>query len=61
MLKKLLEETNGNHVFMRLQFDSGRVEELDAYVTPEGWRYRTSADHTVEIRLKVIAAFHELY
>lgn len=41
MIIKLLEETNGNHVFMRLQFDSGRVEELDAYITPEGVGFAT--------------------
>ena len=46
---------------MRLRLDSGRVEEIDAYITKEGWRYVTSADRTPEVRLRIIAAFHTLY
>ena len=44
MAIKLAEQTNGPHIFMRLRLDSGRVEEIDAYITKEGWRYVTSAD-----------------
>ena len=43
MAIKLAEQTNGPHIFMRLRLDSGRVEEIDAYITEEGWRYVTSA------------------
>ena len=39
MAIKLAEQTNGPHIFMRLRLDSGRVEEIDAYITEEGWRY----------------------
>ena len=39
MAVKLAEQTNGPHIFMRLRLDSGRVEEIDAYTTEEGWRY----------------------
>lgn len=42
MAIKLAEQTNGPHIFMRLRLDSGRVEEIDAYITKEGWRYVTS-------------------
>ena len=45
----------------RLRLDSGRVEEIDAYTTEEGWRYVTSADRTPEVRLRIIAAFHTLH
>ena len=61
MAIKLAEQTNGPHIFMRLRLDSGRVEEIDAYITKEGWRYVTSADRTPEGRLRIIAAFHTLY
>jgi len=53
MAIKLAEQTNGPHIFMRLRLDSGRVEEIDAYITEEGWRYVTSADRTPEGRLGV--------
>ena len=39
MAIKLAEQTNGPHIFMRLRLDSGRVEEIDAYISEEGWRY----------------------
>ena len=58
MAVKLTEQTNGPHIFMRLRLDSGRVEEIDAYISEEGWRYVTSADRTPEVRLRIIAAFH---
>ena len=61
MAIKLTEQTNGAHIYMRLRLDSGRVEEIDAYITEEGWRYVTSADRTPEVRLRIIAAFHTLY
>lgn len=61
MAVKLAEQTNGPHIFMRLRLDSGRVEEIDAYITKEVWRYVTSADRTPEVRLRIIAAFHTLY
>ena len=61
MAVKLTEQTNGPHIFMRLRLDSGRVEEIDAYISEEGWRYVTSADRTPEVRLRIIAAFHTLY
>ena len=61
MAIKLAEQTNGPHIFMRLRLDSGRVEEIDAYISEEGWRYVTSADRTPAVRLRIIAAFHTLY
>lgn len=36
MAVKLTEQTNGAHIFMRLRLDSGRVEEIDAYITEKG-------------------------
>ena len=42
MAVKLTEQTNGPHIFMRLRLDSGRVEEIDAYISEEGWRYVTA-------------------
>ena len=54
MAIKLAEQTNGPHIFMRLRLDSGRVEEIDAYITKEGWRYVTSADRTPEVRSALV-------
>lgn len=39
MAIKLAEQTNGPHIYMRLRLDSGRVEEIDAYITEKGWHY----------------------
>jgi len=62
MATKLSEHTYGTHVFMRLRLDDGRTEEITAYVRENGWEYRTSADNrSVQTRLRIIAAFHQLY
>lgn len=66
MAIKLDEHTNGTHVYMRLVLDSGRIEEVDAYITESGWKYHTSADNNPdfpkpEIRNQIISAFNELY
>ena len=61
MAVNLTEQKNGAHIFLRLRLDSGRVEEIDAYITEKGWHYVTSADRTPEVRRRIIAAFHALY
>lgn len=66
MAIKLAEHTCGTHIYMRLRLDNGRVEEIDAYITPDGWTYHTSADNNPEqpkpeIRRQIIEAFNELY
>jgi len=66
MAIKLAEHTDGTHIFMRLRLDNKRIEEIDAYITENGWTYRTSADNNPnlpkpEIRAQIIKAFHELY
>lgn len=64
--RKLAEETNGSHIYMRLCL-SGRIEEIDVYLKPDGnHRYITSADHCPEnhpagLRDEIIQAFHALY
>lgn len=63
---KLCEHTNGPHIYMRLRLNNNRIEEIDAYITENGWIYRTSADNNPdfpkpEIRSQIINAFHELY
>ncbi len=66
MAIKLVEHTYGTHVYMKLRTNSGRIEEIDAYITENGWHYHTSADNNPdfpkpEIRSEIIKAFHELY
>lgn len=65
-VEKLSESTYGTHVYMRLRTESGRVEEIDAYIRETGWEYHTSADNNPdypkpEVREEIIRAFHELY
>ena len=66
MEKKLTEHTHGGNIYMRLQLDSGRIEEIDVYLRTDGIHYRTSADHCPEnhpsgLRSQIIEAFHRLY
>lgn len=61
---KLAEHTYGNHIFMRMKLDNGRIEEIDVYLDKDGNEtYHTSADpgnHT-EVREQIIDAFKKLY
>lgn len=58
MAVKLTEQTNGPHIFMRLRLDSGRVEEIDAYISEEGWRYVKGPQ---AIKLTPACAFMEIF
>lgn len=68
MAIKLLEYTYGTHIFMRMQLDNGRIEEIDVYlISSEERYYVTSADSITDLeerkrmRNKIIATFNELY
>ena len=68
MAVKLLEYTYGTHIFMRMQLDDGRIEEIDVYLVSEGERYYvTSADNITDLKERkrmrdmIIATFNELY
>lgn len=62
MLVKLAEETQGSHIYMRMKLESGRIEEIDVYITEAGIKYHTTADNTnPEIRKEIIEAFNKLY
>lgn len=66
MAMKLEEHTYGTHIYMRLLLDNGRIEEIDAYITQNGWSYHTSADNNPdfpkpELRAAIIDAFNALY
>lgn len=67
---KLAEQTNGNHIYMRMRLDNGRIEEIDVYLGRNGeMTYKTSADHGMELdpvahertRNEIIKAFNDLY
>lgn len=67
---KFEEHTYGSHIYMRLRTCERRIEEIDVYITADGFRYHTSADNCItpenkqekqHIRETIIAAFHELY
>ena len=71
---KLIEHTYGPHIYMKLQLDNGRIEEIDVFYRPDGVHYITSADHGREldttseqrtkrenVRTEIIQAFNQLY
>lgn len=61
---KLAEQTNGNHIYMRMILDNRAIEEIDVYLDKDGnEKYVTSADHGnhLETRKMIIVAFKELY
>ena len=73
MAVKLVEHTNGSHIYMKMRLDNGRIEEIDVYIRENGWGYKTSADKGLELysgkelekrkalRQKIIDTFNELY
>lgn len=74
MAIKLKEHTHGTHIYMQIQLDDKRIEEIDVYFREDGPVYQTSADHGIELckteeekneklelREEIIAAFNELY
>ena len=66
MAIKLREHTCGNHIYMCVQLDSGRIEELDVYLRNDGEHIVTSADHCPEnhpqgLREEIIKAYRDLY
>lgn len=61
---KLAEHTYGNHIFMRMKLDNGRIEEIDVFLDKDSNEtYRTSADpgNRTEVREQIIGAFKKLY
>jgi hypothetical protein len=73
-MQKLVEETQGTHIFMRMVLDNKRVEEIDVYLRDDGEHYHTSADNGAELdkteeekkarlalRNEIIRTFNELY
>ena len=69
MIAKLAEHTYGDHIYMRMRLDDGRIEEIDVYLRNEGTVYRTSADAEMgtnlvsgmKTRQEIIDAFNDLY
>ena len=61
-MRKLIEHTDGNHIYMMLELD-GKTYEIDNYAGLDAsWEhFKTTADNDMEQRAKVIAAFRELY
>lgn len=61
---KLVEQTHGSHIYMRMMMDNKRIEEIDVYIGQNGEEtYKTSADpggHP-EVREQIICAFKKLY
>lgn len=74
MAIKLKEHTYGTHIYMQIQLDDKRIEEIDVYFREDMAVYQTSADYGIELcrteeekmdklklREKIIAAFNTLY
>lgn len=60
-MEKIAEHTDGAHTYMKLRLDDGAVEEIDAYFSAKGTRYRTTADGDGVRRQEIIFAFQKLY
>ena len=60
-MEKITEHTDGAHAYMMLRLDDGTVEEIDAYFSANGTRYRTTADGDGARRQGIISAFQSLY
>ena len=67
---KLVEHTNGNHIYMKMRLDNGRIEEIYVFLDKNGNKtYKTSADNGMElnpishkkVRNEIIEAFNKLY
>lgn len=74
MAVKLDEHTYGTHIYMKMQLDNNRIEEIDVYIRENETIYQTSADKGLELckteeekneksklREEIITAFNELY
>jgi hypothetical protein len=57
--EKIKEEVQGAHIYMRLSID-GKIEEIDAYISADGFKYRTTGDDCGN-REKIISAFNVLF
>ena len=60
-MKKIAEHTYGSHIYMRMELDCERVEEIDVYIREDGEHYKTSADYNRESREEIIRVFNYLY
>lgn len=73
-MKKITEHTYGSHIYMKMELDNKRIEEIDVYFREDGEHYVTSADYgaeldrteeekqkRIELREEIIKTFGELY
>ena len=63
-MEKLAEHTYGNHIYMKIMLDNGRIGEIDVFLEKCGGEtYRTSADQSGDQgeREQIINAYKELY
>lgn len=73
-MQKLIEHTYGTHIYMKIQLQDKRIEEIDVFIRDNGMTFRTSADNGAELdtteeqrkernarREAIIKAFYELY
>lgn len=71
---KLVEHTNGTHIYMKMMLVSGEIEEIDVFLRDDGnHHYVTSVDRKImfssgneleerkALRQKIIDTFNELY
>lgn len=74
-LASFIEYTDGNkqntHVFMRMQMDNGKIEEIDLFANDKVRKYRTRLDDSIRVggkgvtskrrmRMELISAFEAL-
>lgn len=60
-MEKIVERTEGTHIYMKLRLDDGAVEEIDVYLLDGGTRFKTTGDSDETRRNRIISAFQALY
>ena len=60
-MKKIIEHTYGQHIYMALVLDNGERHEIDVYIRSNGETYKTTGDADENKRAEIIHAFNELY
>ena len=60
-MEKIKEQTDGTHIYMKLQLDDGGIEEIDVYFPDGKMRYITTGDGDEARRKQIISAFQTLY
>ena len=60
-MEKIVERTEGTHIYMKLRLDDVTIEEIDVYLLDGGMRFKTTGDGDETRRNRIVSAFRALY